>query len=263
MSAGAREVQEPMINPRALVAEAVGTFTLIAVGSFGIASAFVMSGGQSFVIMIVVPFAFGLGLMGAIGIGGHASGGHYNPAVTLAAALDGRVTWASAIAYVVAQAVGAFAASLVVLLVLSKDFVGATVNHAGAIAQDATTNEIHAFVVEVILTAIFVTVILTVSKKSPTQAIFVIPLTLVAIHFAGVPISGASVNPIRSLAPAVVSGDYAGLWVYLTAPFAGALLGFALYRVLTPPDDEVSVEFEEDDLEDLELDDDDEELEPA
>jgi MIP family channel proteins len=252
------------MNVRALVAEAVGTFTLIAVGSFGIASAFVMSGGQGFVIMIVVPFAFGLGLMGAIAIGGHASGAHYNPAVTLAAALDGRVTWVSALGYVIAQAIGGFAASLVVLLVLSKDFVGATVNHAGSIVQDATTNEVHAFAVEVILTAIFVTVILTVSKKSPTHAVFVIPLTLVAIHFAGVPISGASVNPIRSLAPAVVSGDYAGLWVYLSAPFAGAIIGWALYKFLTPPDDEVSVEFDdEDDLDDLELVDEDEELQPA
>jgi aquaporin Z len=249
------------MNVRALAAEAIGTFILIAVGSFGIASAFVMSGGQGFVIMIVVPFAFGLGLMAAIAIGGHASGGHYNPAVTLGAALDGRLTWVSALGYVVSQAIGGFAASLVVLLVLSKDFVGATVNHAGSIVQDATTNEIHAFAVEVILTTIFVAVILTVTKKAPTHALFVIPLTLVAIHFAGVPISGASVNPIRSLAPAVVSGDYGGLWVYLTGPFAGAILGFAIYRFLTPPDDEVSVEFEDED--DLEEELEDEDLEPA
>jgi aquaporin Z len=248
------------MNVRALAAEAVGTFVLIAMGSFGIASAFIMSGGQGFVLMIVVPFAFGLGLMGAIAIGAAASGAHYNPAVTLAAALDGRVTWISAAGYVVAQAIGAFAASLTVLLVLSKDFVGATVNHAGSIVQDELTNQIHAFAVEIILTTIFIAVILTVTKKEPTRAILVIPLTLVAIHFSGVPISGASVNPIRSLAPAVISGDYTGLWVYLTAPFAGSILGWALYRFLTPPEDDVSVEFEdEEELED-ELED---ELEPA
>jgi aquaporin Z len=246
------------MNVRALAAEAVGTFTLIAVGSFGIASAFLMSGGQGFVLMIVVPFAFGLGLMGAIAIGGAASGGHYNPAVTLAAALDGRVTWQSAAGYVVAQAIGAFAASLAVLLVLSKEFVGATVNHAGTVVQDETTNQIHAFAAEIILTTIFIAVILSATKKDSTHAILIIPLTLVAIHLAGIPISGASVNPVRSLAPAVISGDYNGLWVYLTAPFLGGILGWALYRFLTPPETDVSVEYEDDDELDDELEDEDE-----
>jgi aquaporin Z len=102
----------------------------------------------------------------------------------------------------------------------------------------------------VVLTAIFVAVILTVSRNSPQQAILVIPFTLVAIHYVGMHISGASVNPVRSLAPAVVSGMYDSLWVYLTAPFVGSILGWGVYRLLTTPNDDVSVEIDDDYLDD-------------
>src|SRR6476660_8180368 len=156
--------QEAGMNVRALVAEGVGT-------------AFLMSSGQSFVLMLVVPWAFGLGLMAAIAIAGEASGGHFNPAVTLAAVLDGRMRWTTGLAYAVAQAIGAFAASLFILLVLAKEFVGATVNHPGSIAQDALTNQLHAFATEIMLTTIFVAVILTVTSRAPSRAIVVIPLT--------------------------------------------------------------------------------------
>ena len=247
------------MNVRALVAEAVGTFVLIAMGSLGVGTAFLMSSGQSFVLMLVVPWAFGLGLMAAIAIAGEASGGHFHPAVTLASVLDGRTRWTTGLGYVVAQAIGAFAASLFILLVLAKEFVGATVNHPGSIAQDALTNQLHAFATEIVLTAIFVAVILTVTSRAPSRAIIVIPLTLIAIHFAGIPISGASVNPVRSLAPAVVSGDYDGLWVYVTAPFLGAIVGWGLFRLLSPSGD-TDEEDEDDEFDDEELDD---EFEPA
>ena len=247
------------MNVRALVAEAVGTFVLIAMGSLGVGTAFLMSSGQSFVLMLVVPWAFGLGLVAAIAIAGEASGGHFNPAVTLASVLDGRTRWTTGLGYVVAQAVGAFAASLFILLVLAKEFVGATVNHPGSIAQDALTNQLHAFATEIVLTAIFVAVILTVTSRAPSRAIIVIPLTLIAIHFAGIPISGASVNPVRSLAPAVVSGDYDGLWVYVTAPFLGAIVGWGLFRLLSPSGDTDEEDEFDDELDD-ELDD---EFEPA
>lgn len=236
------------MNIRALVAEAVGTFILVGVGSMAIFSALLVGGGQGTFVILIVPFGFGLGLMAAIAIGGHASGGHYNPAVTLAALFDGRVTPLSAVGYVIAQILGGLAASLVLRLIASVEVVGATVNQPGSLGGNA---ELAAFSVEVILTAIFVAVILTVTRKEPNLGIVVIPLTLVAIHFAAIPISGASVNPVRSLAPAVVSGTYASLWVYLTAPFAGSIVGWALYRFLTPPDDEVSVEVEEDFDDDL------------
>jgi aquaporin Z len=251
------------MNVRALAAEAIGTFILVLMGSLGIATAIIATSGQdpTVIIILIVPFAFGLGLLAAIGIAGETSGGHFNPAVTLAALFDGRVAWLDAVGYAIAQVFGAVAASLVIRLVLTQDFVAATVNRAGSTAADPTTAQIHAFATEVLLTTIFVAVILTVTRKAPSAAIFVIPLTLVAIHYAGILISGASVNPARSLGPAVVSGDYAGLWVYLTAPFAGSIVGWGIYRLFNPPDDEADEdEAEADDDELDELDDLDDEM---
>jgi hypothetical protein len=83
------------------------------------------------------------------------------------------------------------------------------------------------------------------------------------IHFAGIPVSGASVNPVRSLAPAVVSGTYDGLWVYLTAPFLGAIIGWGLFRLFNPSEEDASLVEDESEDEDLDDDEDDEELEPA
>ena len=244
------------MNWRALVAEAFGTFVLVGVGSLGVASA-LLFGGQDFslvLVMVVVPFAFGLGLMAAIVFFGEVSGGHFNPAVTLAAVLDRRLRWTDGIAYVVAQGVGAFAASGFILLVLSANFVRATVNQPGAVGASALEQELHAFVVEAVLTAIFVGVILTVTARQPGKSMFVIPLTLVAIHFAGIPVSGASVNPIRSIAPAVWSGTYDGLWVYIAGPLLGAILGWGLFRVLYPREEgdvgDLEEELEEEYLED-------------
>lgn len=251
------------MNIRALAGEAVGTFVLVGMGSLGIATAVVI--GQSvglFALLLIVPFAFGLGLMAAIAIAGDASGGHFNPAVTLAAVFDGRVKWTTGIAYAVAQAIGAFGASLFILLVLSTDFVKATVSDPVDLGT-GPDRFIRAFSVEIVLTAIFVAVILTISARRPNHAHIVIPLTLVAIHFVGIPLSGASVNPIRSLAPAVVTGTYNGLWVYVSAPFLGAIIGWGLYRLLGSADDATA---EDDDADDAEMDDEfdeDDELEPA
>lgn len=251
------------MNIRALVAEAVGTFILIAFGSLGVVAALSVSSADptlfGLLATTVVPFAFGLGLLAAISIGGHASGGHFNPAVTLAALFDGRVTWQSAIGYVVAQIIGGLAASLLVALTISRDVVVFTVNRPGNLGgADAFQTELRAFGIEVVLTAVFVAVILTVTRNYARQAILIIPLTLVGIHFAAMHLSGASVNPVRSLAPAMVTGTYDGLWVYLIAPMLGAVVGWGLYALLTPPSDEVSVEIVDDDELDEELDEEDE-----
>jgi aquaporin Z len=250
------------MNVRALVAEAVGTFTLVFVGLLGVATLAIVtnSEGDPVLALLILPFSFGLGLMAAIAIGGHASGGHYNPAVTLAALFDNRLDWKNAIGYVVAQLAGAMAACLAILLVTTVNVVLSSVTQPGPTAEDAFAMELHAFSTEAILTAIFVAVILTVTRKAPDQAILVIPFTLVAIHYVGIQVSGASVNPARSLAPAIVSGTYDSLWVYLTAPFVGSILGWAVYKFLAPDDDEGELVEEgpdefEDDLE-LDLEDD-------
>jgi aquaporin Z len=228
------------MNVRALAAEAIGTFILVFFGSLGVATVFVITSGQGspIVALLTVPFAFGLGLMAAIAIGGGTSGGHFNPAVTLAALFDGRLGPVAAVGYVIAQIIGALAASLAILVITSVDIVKMSVNLPGPTAPDAFGQEIHAFAAEAILTAIFVAVILSVTRRAPESAIFVIPLTLAVIHFAAMHISGASVNPARSLAPAIVSGTYTSLWVYLTAPFAGSIVGWGVYRLFNEPDED-------------------------
>ncbi len=240
---------------RAVLAEAIGTFILVGVGSLAIVSA-----GQ--LTLLVVPFGFGLGLLAAMAIFGHVSGGHFNPAVTLAALLDDRIDVVGAIGYWIAQLVGAIVASLMILVIFSsqgQQAVAATMTSAGSGIGDG-----EAFAVEAIMAAIFVAVILTVTRKQPTIAPLVIGLTLMVIHFAVLPISGSSVNPARSLAPAIVSGKLAtgttGIWVYLAGPLLGSLIGWGAYRFFSPPEeeeeeeeleDEEEYEDEEEDLEEL------------
>jgi aquaporin Z len=248
------------MNIRALVAEAIGTFILLFFGSLGVVTLVIVTQGQAnpLVTLLIIPFSFGLGLMAAIAIAGPVSGGHFNPAVTLAALFDGRLSWQDAIGYVVAQLVGALGGSLAILLLTSSQLVAATVNTPGQTADSLFGSELHAFAVEGILTAVFVAVILTVTKRTPDQALLVIPFTLVAIHYVGIQVSGASVNPVRSLAPAVVSGTYESLWVYLTAPFLGAIVGWGAYRFLSPTAATTSAEGDDEDEDDL--DDEDDEL---
>ena len=209
------------MDTRKLLAEAVGTFVLVGIGSMSILAATV--GGLP--VLLTVPFGFGFALLAAIAIAGHASGGHFNPAVTLAAWLDRRIGLGDAVGYVVAQAVGAIAASGLILGLVSQTAVAATRTLPG-------DTELQAFGMEVMLTAVFIAVILTVTKSAASQAGFIIPITLVVIHFAGIPFSGASVNPTRSLAPALVGADMTSLWVYLTAPFLGAVIGWLVFRAL-------------------------------
>jgi aquaporin Z len=229
------------MNIRALIGELLGPFTLVFFGSLGVATLAVVTSGQGDPVLavLIIPWGFGLGLMAAIGIAGPVSGGHFNPAVTLAALFDGRVGWKDAAGYVVAQVFGAAGASLAILLITTKSIVEASVNHPGPIAQSPFDQQLHAFSAEIILTAVFVAVILTVTRKAPDTAIITIPLVLLVIHFVGIQVSGASVNPARSLGPAIVTGTYTDLWVYLTAPFLGAIIGWGAYRLLNPPDEDV------------------------
>ena len=213
------------MDARKYLAELVGTFILVVVGSLSIVAAGLVS--PPVTPFLVAPFGFGFGLLAAIQAVGYISGGHFNPAVTLAALLDRRIDGMNALGYVVAQVIGAIAASGVVLVVAGQTAVQGTASAfpAGGLGT--------AILVETLLTAIFVLVILTVTKRAPTQAAFSIPLTLVMIHFAGIPFSGASVNPARSLAPALVGGTLDGnIVVWIIGPLVGAVIGWGIYRGL-------------------------------
>ncbi len=203
------------------LAEAVGTFILVMIGSMSILGA--LATGAP--ILVVVPFGFGLGLMTAIYAVGHVSGGHFNPAVTLAMWLDKRTKASDVPGYLIAQFVGGILASSVVLLMSDRASVALTANSFGDNGAGV------GFISEFALTLVFVLVILASTKKAPAVAGMVISFALAAVHFAGIPFSGASVNPARSFGPAVVGGTLAELWVYLVAPVAGGAIGWVFWRM--------------------------------
>jgi len=201
------------------LAEAVGTFILVFLGSMSVLATQLTNGP----LMVVVPLGFGLGLLAAIYAVGHVSGGHFNPAVTLAMWLDKRTSFSDLIGYWIGQFVGALVASGVVLAAINRQAVAETVT--------GFTSSGSALVMEFVLTMVFLLVILASTRKAPALAGVVIPLTLVAVHLAGIPISGASVNPARSFGPAMIAGDFAGFWVYIVGPMAGAAVAWVFWRL--------------------------------
>jgi aquaporin Z len=211
------------MDTRKYLAELVGTFLFMTIGYSSVAA----FGAESVPGLLVVPFSFGLGLLAAIFAVGHISGGHFNPAVTVAAVLDGRTSTQDAIGYILAQVIGAVAAAAVVALVAGQAAVAAGVTKPGG-----GVTEIGALILEIVLAAGFILVILTSTKRAPMLAPLAIPLTLVAIHFASAPLSGASVNPARSIGSALLATDLGSLWIYIVAPIIGAVGGWALFRVI-------------------------------
>lgn len=215
------------MNTRAYGAELLGTFLFFAIGLSSVQAVGALGGDAP--LLVVVPLAFGLGLAAAIFAFGHLSGGHFNPAVTVAMVIDGRTTPMDAVGYIVAQVVGAIAAAGLVLVLWSQEAVAGTITAPGSGFSD-----IQAVVLETVLTAIFLLVILSSTKHASSLAALAIPLTLVAIHLAAVPFTGASVNPARSIGPALVGGDLSSLWIYLVAPVLGAVVAALVYRVANP-----------------------------
>jgi aquaporin Z len=201
------------------LAEAVGTFILVFFGSMSVLATSATGGP----VMAIVPFGFGLGLLAAIFAVGHVSGGHFNPAVTLAMWLDKRTSTSDLIGYWIGQIVGGVIASAVVLAVASQEAVASTINRHESSGSG--------LLLEGVLTLVFVMVILASTRNAPTIAGLVIPLALVAVHLAGIPFSGASVNPARSFGPALIGGDFSGFWVYVVGPLAGAALAWVFWRM--------------------------------
>jgi aquaporin Z len=212
---------------RPYAAEFLGAFVLVLVGTVAIVAA----ERQSVSVLVAVPFAFGLGLLGGLYTFAEVSGGHFNPAVSLAMFLDQRLSLDDLIGYWVAQFLGAIAASVLLLIGTSQDAVATTANAPSA--GDGT-----AFLFETTFTAIFVLVILQSSKSERYRgsALVAIPLTLVAMHFALIPFTGCSLNPARSFGPALVGNAWSGLWIFMIAPPLGAGIAWAIYsRVVSEP----------------------------
>jgi aquaporin Z len=215
-----------------LASELLGTYVLVLGGTAAIVSA---AAGGAPTNIVIVAFAFGLALMAALYAFGEISGGHYNPAVSLAMTLDGRMDPLSMAGYWVAQIVGATLASLTLLAVTSTETVAGTMTTLGEGVEAW-----EAFLMEMVFTAIFLSVILKVTKSANSMktAFLGIGLTLTMIHLVLIPSTGTSVNPVRSLGPGIVGGVWTDQWLYWIAPLVGAALGWGIYKLVTSGDAE-------------------------
>jgi aquaporin Z len=213
------------MDPRKYLAELVGTFVFFAIGFTSVQAA----AAAGIAPLVVVPFSFGLGLLAAIYAFGHVSGGHFNPAVTVAMVLDRRTTPVDAVGYIVAQVVGAIGAAALVVYLFGEVGATAVITAPGG---GLAGNDIGTLVAETVMTAAFLLVILASTKKAPAVAGIVIPLTLVGIHFAIATLTGASVNPARSIGPAVLAMDFGVLWIYIVGPVVGAVIAWAIWAAM-------------------------------
>ncbi|WP_321384199.1 MIP family channel protein [uncultured Enterococcus sp.] len=204
------------------IAELIGTFILV---FFGTATA-VLGNGMEGIGTTGIALAFGLTIVAAAYSIGTISGAHLNPAVSLGMWANKRITTQEFIYYIVGQVVGAILASFTLLTILNAS--GSDTANLGQNGFGDLT-AIGALAVEIILTFIFVLVIMTVTsakKGNANLAGIVIGLTLTMVHLVGIPLTGTSVNPARSLGPAIFAGGDAlsQLWVFIVAPLIGGLL---------------------------------------
>jgi aquaporin Z len=215
------------------LAEFIGTFTLILFGC----GAAVIAGGD--IGLTGISFAFGLALIGmAYGIGS-VSGCHINPAVTLGVVASGRMSVAEAVPYIIAQVAGGIAGALVLMIIASgkaeytfaANGLGQNGWGAGYLGEYTMTA---AFVFEVVATFLFLVVILGATGAGAPSAMagLAIGLALVVIHLVGINVTGVSVNPARSIGPALFVGGtaIAQLWLFIVAPIIGAIAAGILFR---------------------------------
>jgi aquaporin Z len=206
------------------IAEAIGTFALVFAGTGAIVINDV-SGGK--VTHVGISLTFGLVVMAMIYAVGDTSGAHINPAVTVGFWLARRLPAASVLPYILSQLVGAIVASLLLWAMFSHPTLGAT-HPAGSVLQT--------FTLETVLTAMLMFVILNVSsgpkEKGLLAGVAVGGVIAFEALFAG-PISGASMNPARSLAPAIASGNLGDVWIYVAAPTLGAAFGVICHKAIS------------------------------
>jgi MIP family channel proteins len=209
--------------PRALVAELIGTFALVFAGC----GAIMVDAKTGQLGHLGVAFSFGLVIMVMIYALGHISGAHFNPAVTFAFALTRHFPWPRVVLYWGAQLAGAVVAALILRGSLGD------IAHVGATTPSGSAGQ--SFLWELILTFFLMLVIMAVATDTLAvgeAAAIAIGGTVGLDAIFGGPISGASMNPARSLGPGLVSGDLDAIWVYLLAPLVGAAIAGVTYQLL-------------------------------
>ncbi|WP_432799747.1 MIP/aquaporin family protein [Poriferisphaera sp. WC338] len=213
-----------MNNLKACVAEALGTFALVLAGTGAIVFNDVSNGA---ITHLGIALTFGLIVMAMIAALGPISGAHINPAVSIAFVLGRKCCPFKCTCFIIAQLIGAFTASFLILVMYpDHPTLGSTLPAGPAI---------HSFILEMILTFFLMLVILQVALTPGTPPVL-IPLAIGATVglealFAG-PITGASMNPARSIAPAIASGNLQHLWLYIAAPIIGAALAVPTWLFL-------------------------------
>ena len=215
------------MNTKALVAEFVGTFALIFIGA---GAGAIGVGG-----LVGVAFAHGLVVLGFAYAYGHISGTHINPAVTFGLLIGGEISLQDAIGYWVVQLLGGIVGAFALSFALSgTEFANAGL---GATTLAAGVSPAAGFVVELLLTFFLVNAIFNtaVSGKAGNLAPVAIGLTLTFSILMGGPLTGASLNPARTLGPAIASGNFADIWLYFAGPLVGAALAALLYTNLLKP----------------------------
>jgi aquaporin Z len=216
-----------------LAAEAFGTFLFFFLGFSGIAV--VVDIGLDAITPLGVAAGFGFGLALAITAFGHISGGHFNPAVSAGLAVAGKFPSREVIPYWIAQLVGGFGAVLVMAIVYSSEVTDSLHTQPGSGIDDWA-----ALVLEIVATALFVMVILTVATDgraawNGVMAPFLIGLFIFTAATAVGPASGGSFNPARSLDPVLWNQEWGDVWIYIVGPLAGGVLGAAIWNYVCQP----------------------------
>lgn len=229
-----------MQSMKKYVAEFIGTMTLVLIGC-GTAMLVGCNAAQG-CGYILTALAFGLVIVGMAYCVGNISGCHINPAVSLGVLINGGMSVSDFIGYVISQCLGAFAGTGILALIFNLGEVEDKTGAYGANGLAGVNGNVTAgIIVEVVLTFIFAFTILGVTSKKAGHGSFggvVIGFTLTLVHILGIGLTGTSVNPARSIAPAVVDamtndiGAINDLWVFIVAPLVGAALAAVVYKFL-------------------------------
>lgn len=227
-------------NTSKFVAEMLGTMVLVLMGC----GSAVIAGadGTIGVGLLGISFAFGLSVVAMAYAIGHISGCHINPAISISMAVAGRMSWKEAFTYIIAQIIGGLiGAALLCFIAFGKPGFDIAVNGLGqngfADFSPQKYSMMAGFVAEVVFTFIFLLVILGSTSTKNIHGGFAglaIGLSLVLIHIVGIPVTGVSVNPARSIGPAVFTGaeHISQLWLFIIAPIIGGSLAAIVYNAL-------------------------------